>query len=374
MSTIVAICPYCRAGGVRAPKSALGAVATCPKCKSNFTVIQSENVPANWDDEAGPKPAPVTETRAMAAMPDVTEPSPVLTAGEAKKPRRKPKPVAEPLPDVPERDYSTPRPDLATVCALGALILVGPTVLASQLPFGRFIAAVLALTGLVGGLACLGAEGQTRKFAAGAAVLHFLTLVVVVFLPGWLNLDPWVPPAKPEEPKGPLAVEHATNATAPVSPSDWLDAAKYAWQLGDARVTVRSAVGPVELHGPKDAKRTTKEQYLFLTLQVRNMGFDREIPLSAWAAGQGAEGVRVTDAAGKPLAPAAFEPGWAPAPGKPIGRAVPGQTPEVTLLFAAPPAKTDFVRVQLSGAAVGAPDEIKFRTGVVGVLPRGPVP
>src|SRR5262249_27306384 len=142
----------------------------------------------------------------------------------------------------------------------------------------------------------------------------------------------------------------------------------------DTRVSVRSAVGPVELHGPKEAKRTTKEQYLYLTIQVRNVGFDREIPLSGWATGQSSEGVRIFDATGKPLALATFEAGWKPEPGKPVGRAMPGQTPEVMLLFAAPPTKTDFVRVQLTGAAVGVPDEIKFRIGTVGVIPRGLLP
>jgi hypothetical protein len=43
-------------------------------------------------------------------------------------------------------------------------------------------------------------------------------------------------------------------------------------------------------------------------------------------------------------------------------------------MFTAPPAKTDHVRVQLSGAALGLQDEIKFRTGTGAVLPHGLVP
>ena len=148
-----------------------------------------------------------------------------------------------------------------------------------------------------------------------------------------------------------------------ISPGDALDASKTSWQFQDVRVTVRSSVGPAELHGPKDAKRITKENYLFLTVQVRNVGFEREVPLSGWAAGLGADGVRVTDANGKALAPATFEAGWTTDRGKPAPRAVPGHGSEVLLLFAAPPAKTDHVRVQLSGTAMGFQDEIKFRTG-----------
>lgn len=371
MSTIVAICPYCRAGGVRAPKGSLGAVATCPKCKSNFTVIASEHVPDGWDEPAPRTARAPDETRATAAMPDVTEPSPVLPAEAGTKAKRKPAEI--PAPAVEEPEGPPAALDLGMAFALGALILIGPAVLASQIPYGRFVAVALSALGLVGGALCLGTEGRAR-LAASAVLLHFVALVVFVFLPGWLNLDPWTGPPPSDEPKGPQAVELATNAATPLTPNNWLDAGRYGWQLRDVRVSVRSGVGPVEVFGPKGTKRLTKEQYLHLTLQVRNVGFDREIPLSGWAAGEGAAGVQVTDANGKPLAPAAFESGWAPDRGKPPGRAMPGHTPEVTLLFAAPPAKTDFVRVQLSGAAVGAPDEaeIKFRTGTAGILPRGP--
>src|SRR6188472_3377925 len=79
MTTIVAMCPYCRAGGVRAPATAVGALATCPKCRSSFTVIPSdEPLPGATGPSANP-PVGGGETRPAAALPDVTEPSPVLT-------------------------------------------------------------------------------------------------------------------------------------------------------------------------------------------------------------------------------------------------------------------------------------------------------
>jgi hypothetical protein len=260
------------------------------------------------------------------------------------------------------------------VFALVALILVGPAMLATLFPYGRFVAVTLAVVGLVGGLLCLGAEGKARLAGAGAAFLHFLTLVIVIFLPSWLHLDPWLGAPPADEPKGPQVVEHGTGTTTPVSANDWLDASKTSWQFRDRRVSVRSSVGSAELVGPKEAKRTTKEHYLYLTIQVQNVGFEREISLSGWAAGQGADGVRVVDANGTPLAPATFEAGWTPERGKPAPRAVPGSTSEVVLVFAAPPAKTDHVRVQLSGSAIGVQDEIKFRTGAVRGLPPGLVP
>jgi hypothetical protein len=374
MTTIVAMCPYCRVGGVRAPATAVGALATCPKCRSNFTVIPSDDpLPGGTGPPANP-PVGGGETRPTAALPDVTEPSPVLSEDEGKKAKRKPKSAAETAPEPAAEPEEPAEPsDLGMMLALGALILVGPAVLASQLPFGRFIATVLAAIGLVGGALCLGTEGKARRIAAGAVLLHFGAIVVFVFLPGWLNLDPWSGPPPSDEPKGPLAAELATGTTVPLTPNNWLDASRYGWQLRDARVSARVAVGPIELTGPKGTKRTTKEHYLYLTLQVRNVGFDREIPLSGWAAGAGADGVQVIDANGKPLALATFEAGWAPDRARANGRATPGQAPEVLLLFVAPPAKTDHVRVQLSGAAVGAPEEeIRFRTGTAGFVPRGP--
>jgi hypothetical protein len=376
MTTIVAMCPYCRAGGVRAPATAVGSLATCPKCRSSFTVIPSDDpLPGATGPSASP-PVGGGETRPAAALPDVTEPSPVLSEDEEKPAKRKPKPaVAAPPEPAAESEEPAEPTDLGMMFALGALILVGPAVLASQLPFGRVIATVLAAIGLIGGALCLGTEGKARRIAAGAVFLHFVTLVVVVFLPGWLNLDPWSGPPPSDEPKGPQAAELATGTTVPLTPNNWLDAGRYGWQLRDVRVSARAAVGPIELIGPKGAKRTTKEHYLYLTLQVRNVGFDREIPLSGWAASEGANGVQVIDANGKPLALATFEAGWAPDRARSIGRAMPGQAPEVLLLYVAPPAKTDHVRVQLSGTAIGAPEEeIKFRTGIGGLVPRGPLP
>jgi hypothetical protein len=262
--------------------------------------------------------------------------------------------------------------DFGMVFALSALCLVGPAMIATLLPFGRIIGLVLALAGFVVGLLALGSEGRARLAGALASVLHFGTLVVLLFLPSWLGLDSWGGPDVPEAPKGPLAVE-AGGKTSPFSPGDWLSADKYSWQNRDVRVSVRAGVGPVELLGPKEKKRVTKESYLHLTLTVKNVGFERAIPLTGWAAGTGAEGVSVTDANGKALAPAAFEAGWAPVDrGSPVPRAMPEHGSSVVLLFAAPPAKTDYVRIQLSGAALGVENEIKFRAGTGPVLPRGP--
>jgi len=43
---ILAICPYCREGKVRAPDRAVGLSATCPKCFNCFTIIASKDAAA----------------------------------------------------------------------------------------------------------------------------------------------------------------------------------------------------------------------------------------------------------------------------------------------------------------------------------------
>jgi hypothetical protein len=403
MPTIISICPYCKRGGVRAPDTALGGVARCPKCKSNFTVLPDDKLP-EWVAKVKPEAnsfaqssSPLAETRGAPALPDKTEPSPVLPP-EAKpkhakaevKPHQEP-PVSAPAatepvpsgaistslaqPQAESEDPPRAPADPGMVLALLALILFGPMVLVTQLPYGRVIAIGLGVVGLLGGLLSLGAEGKARLAGAFGAFLHFCVILVLLFLPSWLGLDPWRGSSGvKEEQKGPVAVEHGSGVAVPASPDEWLDGSKSSWQQHDTRVTVRSAVGPVGLTGPKGAKRNTKEQYLHLTLQVRHIGFEREILLSGWAAGLGSEGVRVTDATGQLLTPATFEPGWTYDRGKPAGRLMPGYRSEAFLLFAAPPAKSDFVRVQLSGSAIGVQNEIKFRVAATGAPPRGPIP
>ncbi len=370
MPTIVSICPYCRAGGVRAPQSNIGASATCPSCKSSFTVMPSDGLPG-WAKEASTPPSPpvpvkapaVEETRPAAAMglADVTEPSPVLQADELPAPTKRTSP-----PPVTEMEEPSAPADMGLVMALGALILVGVAVVATQFPYGRIIAAVIALLGVIGGLIGLAAEGRARLAGGLAIGLHGLILLVVVALPSWLNLDPWRGPPEPDVPLGPVALEHGSGrGSRPVEAVEWLDAARFSWEYRDVRVTVRSAhLGPVELIGPGGAKRTPKAQYLHLRLRVVNSGVERDIPLSGWATGRNVDAIRVVDPKGTVLKPAAFvEANWQPERGKPSERLFPDQSSEVTLILAAPPGKVEWLRVELPGAAVGLNEAIRFQIG-----------
>src|SRR5262245_53803782 len=114
MPKIIAICPYCRRGGVRAQATAIGASAHCPKCKSSFTVLPEDNPPdwaakANAEAEFFYQSSPLAETRAAKSLPDRTEPSPIATAEAPPRPKKRPKAKEpsvelelEPTPTVPE--------------------------------------------------------------------------------------------------------------------------------------------------------------------------------------------------------------------------------------------------------------------------------
>lgn len=343
MLTFITICPYCHAGGVRAPATAAGASATCPKCRSNFTLFPPEDPPPR-----SPTPVAVTETRLTAAFPDTTEPSPVLTA--------------EPRPAVTRPPAAPVATDWGLVLALAALILVGPAVLAAQLPFGRLIALTVAAVGFGCGALCLGAEGKARPVGGAAAALHALCAAAVLLLPSWLGLAPWRDQADAlEQPPGPpVAVEIGTGTVAPLAPADWIDAETHTWRWRDASVRVRATVGPTELVGPSGKKRTTSDSHLHLTVKLIHTGNREPIPLSGWAVGD-TSAARVTDPDGKPLAPVAFPAGWAAGRGPAADRLIPTGSQEVRFVFPAPPARTEFVRLRLAGSGVGAPEEMRFK-------------
>ncbi len=359
MPTIVSICPYCNVGGVRAPHTAVGASATCPKCGSNFTIFPAEK------GKPPPQPVPtsVNETQPTAAMPDVTEPSPVLPGEPRRQRSAEPALTAAPTSRLtlttPERESPIAVTDLGMVAGLIGLILVGPTMLLSQVPYGRIVALVLALIGLLLGVASLSAERRAKLAGGLAAALNVGILLVVLVLPSWLNLGPWLPTRFVlEQPIGPQAIGNGTNTSAPAG---WVDASTASWRYRDVIVTVRSAVvGPLELVGAKGAKRTTKQEYLRVTLRLTNEGTDQPLELEGWAAGDAYDS-RLLDAAGQALKPATIDRGWELASGNKATALFPGKAEEVVLLFEAPAQRSKYYRFTLPGDSIGPEETIRFR-------------
>ncbi|HYE77463.1 MAG TPA: hypothetical protein VEI97_05720, partial [bacterium] len=71
---ILAVCPYCHTGKVRAPDHAVGRSATCPKCYNCFTIVPAQSLPAAAPAKskpvAKPQPVPVRPAPRPAAPPE----------------------------------------------------------------------------------------------------------------------------------------------------------------------------------------------------------------------------------------------------------------------------------------------------------------
>ena len=303
------------------------------------------------------------ETKPTYGLTDVTDPSP-----KAIDRRPASATVAAPTTLPPPPGAATTEPeepdevaDIGLIVALASVALVGVAALATLFPFGRFISATIALVGLVGGICSLGAEGRA-KAAGGAAIgLQLIFLSVVLLAPSWFNLDPWRGTDIENTPPAPVAFTHADQKT---KLAEWVDSASASWQFKDVRVTVRSAtLGPIELNGPNNARRHSKENYLSLVVRIANIGVERPLDLSGWAVGQGIEFVQLTDSMGRSVKPAVYEEGWtADLPSaKPIEKLFPGKSTEVRLLFSSPQARIDFLKLALPGTTFGFKEEVKFQ-------------
>jgi hypothetical protein len=354
---ITALCPYCRAGGVRASEQAIGMSATCPKCGSSFTVVPTTDkpvraVPPPSDDAPLPFAREVADTEQHAPAESVTEPSPVLTRVR----------TATATTTTTVADEADAETEPAFVIALGALVLFGVGMLTTFLPFGRFIALALTGLGAILGLCCLAAEGRARTAAAVALFLNAAAVAILLLAPGWVGLDPWQGPPPDTTPKGPRSVDHAHGLS---DPAEWVEASKASWGMDDVRVSVKAvAYGPITLAGPGGARKQTKEPYLAVALRVSNEGVKRKIGLAGWATGD-PSAAKLYQSAEKVFDPKTFDGGWHVAvpedAAEQPGKLFPGKAAEVVLVFEPPAARPGELRLELPGDAVGVTEAAKFR-------------
>ena len=274
---IVAMCPYCREGGVRAPNHAAGWTATCPKCKSSFTIVPPDPLCAATTGFAiaeaqasvvrtptgrGDAAARHRRRRDRAIAGAAVGPTFGSAIGSARAcPRLRARDIVRRV----ERSFPVR-------VVLVAATLFGVGLVASQFPYGRAIGLGVCGIGLVLGLLCLLAEGRTRIVAGAAAGLNLLALVLLLFAPSWLGLTPWQSETDPSDQKTVLAIGRDGQSR---TPADWVDASIASWAFGDIQVTIRSAAtGPIELTGPNGLKKITKESYLQIFVEVANVGVD----------------------------------------------------------------------------------------------------
>src|SRR6266540_1875615 len=171
---ILAVCPYCGQGKVRAPDNALGLSATCPSCHNCFTLVASSA--ADVKESARAPAAGRRPTLPAAAVPK-PEPSAVVeTAVVTRMPTPPPPPVrvADPVSawTPADTDLPMPGPNVALPVALVALTLAGVGLVVSQAPYGRLGGAALTALGLLLGVGSLLLSERKRLVAAFAAILN----------------------------------------------------------------------------------------------------------------------------------------------------------------------------------------------------------
>ena len=356
----IAVCPYCQAGRVRAPESALGMTAPCPKCQNSFTLIDSGETYEQAKERSGHRPRPKLATKATPPAPKpkpVDESTPPPFETDEHTAVAEPTVLSEPRLWVPElrvplvEDSKVTDPVRAPT--LIAFTLAGLGLILSQLPYGRFGTVGLAAVGLIIAATCWIAA-QKPLLPAAATLLNFAVLVIAFLLPSWLGLSSWRP--RPVD-KDAHAVRTYGKEGVEKFTGDWIPAEK-GWQLDDAKVAVRNtSLGPVELTGPKGEKRWSRKQYLHVRVRVGNGGVARLIEFKGWPTNT----VRLTDNAGRALQPATIETGWEAPTRVESASLPPGRAADQVFVFEAPAGQIEYLRLELPGTAFGANEPVRFQ-------------
>jgi hypothetical protein len=367
----IAVCPYCQSGRVRAPESALGMTAPCPKCQNSFTLIDSGETYEQAQERSGHRSRPKIASKATAPIPKplpVAESTPPPLETDEFTAVAEPTALSEPRLSVSElrvplvEDSKVSDPVRAPT--LIAFTLAGVGLILSQLPYGRFGTVGLAAIGLAIA-ATSWVAAQRPLLPAAATILNLAVLVVAFLLPSWLGLGSWRP--KPVDKDAHTVRAYGNQGIENVA-GEWIPADK-GWQLDDIKVMIRNtSLGPIELTGPKGEKRLTKKQYLQVRVRVGNGGVKRLIEFKGWETNI----VRMSDHAGRVLQPATTETGWeGPVRVEPASLP-PGRAADQVFVFEAPASQVEYLRLELPGSAFGANEPVRFQI-VASQIKSGPL-
>lgn len=352
---IIAVCPFCRTGRVRAPKDAIGQATICPRCDTTFTVFDSGETEAVARQRvSAPSSVPVTRPEVPATHDAPTTPGETTALVDV--PRPASVPVSIPIVAEPEAAPTDP----LRVATIVAFLLAGVGLLVVYLPYGRFGTVAACTVGALLAAACwLGARKPT--YPAVATILNAAVLLVALVLPGWLGLDSWRPTGVPKEARTVLAFG-PEGLSAPKD--DWLPADR-AWQLEDVRVRVSEvSLGQIELLGPTGQRKWSRKRYVQVRVRVSNVGVARLIEFRGWdpIPPKGTDGPKLTDADGQALVSAAFDPGWQPVIGRPDPVPLPpARGADQTFVFEAPAGQLGRLRLELPGTAFGLDQPARFQ-------------
>jgi hypothetical protein len=320
-------------------------LATCPRCQSSFTVVdsgESEEVARQrvsaQPNVPRPDPEPVPQSQVATA--------PLETTAVIAAPRPLPAPVVA-------DDDEEAAADPARVAMVIAFLLAGAALIAAQFPYGRFGTVGASIVGgLLGAAAAFGA--RRPLYSGVAAGLNGLILLVAFLLPGWLGLESWRPAPATQDNR---TVQVLNSEGLQKPKSEWIEVGQ-AWQVDDVRVVVTPNLGPLELLGPKGQPAWSKKNYIRIRVRVGNVGVARAIKFDGWDP----VAVKLKDASGTAIPPAKFENGWLLTETSKPATLTPGKSADWLLFFEAPTNPTEYYRLELLGAPCGVQDSpIRFQ-------------
>jgi hypothetical protein len=363
----IAACPFCRRK-VQAPTSAMGRSITCKKCHNNYTLAPSEDIQQPTATKGGAAAA-VGALRTPVAMPAParTDPAQVDTAAHA---------VVVTTPDTP-RLQIPPAPTMMPApmpvapatrrvpwngFAVASFFLGGLALVSASLPWLQWLTFPLAGAGLLAGLICLLATPlETLRdvvlLLVGEAVSVAVILIALVW-PALFGMDPRLTrdtPAAPDANRQLLQPHVAASGGGSIKPqtleaNQWAAADKYDIDHGNVRLSIAAAA--IRDEPPGDRKDKRREKELSITVKLSHVGVKDAVAFYGW---QTPHAPRLT-VAGHAVA---FKRrhGEGPAGSRNL---VPFQPIQELLIFEAPPATDEVLRLELPAAAFGGAGVVRF--------------
>ena len=375
-----ATCLHCRRAKFLVPDRQRGTFAHCPRCGEDSMMVPDEGTGTTLVDYKLFEPEPKRRShKAAAAVEELAEEEEAFAVAAETRPAdatpTQPSPTSVTFPPRPSRggaDGAEPdamKPDGAHFVALVTLAAFGLAMLATQVPYGRFVAVPLAAVGAaVAALTLFGLESQRWLGRAGVG-LNSAAFALALLLPSWLGLSGWVPLADPES--GPKPVTAVGRDGSLPKTAAWVNASQAVWEQGDVRVAV-VGVEVAALDPAAKSAEARRERGLRVTLKLTNVGVARGIPFDGWATPPTttptttpAPGPTMTAAAGTVLA-------LGPNPGNATVTVLPGKSAECVLWFAVPVSAGE-LRLDLPAAAFAGPEPVRFSippTMIGGLPPR----
>jgi|GEM_PF-1690917 len=382
----IAECPFCHVKVQKVPDYREGTSVECPRCRYLFTlaVMISPHKPSSSPKIVIPKQAPAAVATPLAVPASVTAPAavPVLSSadetdlGVVLRVLETPAPpeemsrkavTAQPVSEghrVEAQQKRLPRPASTRNVGAAAALLAGGAVCSAAFFSSYYLTLVAGVAALVcAAIALLGTPRKSGVAAlpVAAALVSVLVLGIRLFWPTLFGFDALVARDLTEG-SGAITVLPRFDAARDKEKADespWVDASKGAIELGDIRVEIAAAVLQVVELTDARGKRVTGEKYLVLTLRLNNLGNPKPIGYSSWG-GSEARMPILKDDHDRTYKLQTFGHD-VEIPGH-ISRATlaPGKAIEDVLVYPAPEAGVQLLRLELPGSAFGVPGALRF--------------